>query len=200
MRRICFKTAACKMFIVLEGLDGCGKTSQAKDIRQWLIQKGYDVHLTGEPSNNKIGLFLRELLTGVREVQPPTLALLFTADRYWHLDEEIKPALDEGKIVLMERYVNSTIAYQAAQGVEAEWIRELNKNILKPDLTLFLDIKPEKAVKRADSGEIFENREFQDKVYEQYMKLDDMLRIDANKTQMDVLYAIKNAIGDRLQR
>jgi len=188
------------MFIVLEGLDGCGKTSQAKDIRQWLIQKGYDVHLTGEPSNNKIGLFLRELLTGVREVQPPTLALLFTADRYWHLDEEIKPALDEGKIVLMERYVNSTIAYQAAQGVEAEWIRELNKNILKPDLTLFLDIKPEKAVKRADSGEIFENREFQDKVYEQYMKLDDMLRIDANKTQMDVLYAIKNAIGDRLQR
>ncbi|MEA1924755.1 MAG: dTMP kinase [Candidatus Altiarchaeota archaeon] len=182
------------MFIVVEGLDGCGKTTQCKAIREWLIREGEKTLLTGEPSSNRIGMFLREVLIGSQKTDPKTLTLLFTADRYWHLDNEVKPALDDGKIVVMERYVNSTIAYQSAQKVDGGWIRELNRFAIKPDLTIFMDIKPEISAQRADSGEIFENREFQEKVYHQYMKLDDMVLVDANQTQDQVFNEIKAVI------
>ncbi|OYT53805.1 MAG: dTMP kinase [Candidatus Altiarchaeales archaeon ex4484_2] len=186
------------MFIVVEGLDGCGKTTQTKAIRDWLIQEGKKTLLTGEPSNNQLGLFLREVLIGTQKTDPKTLALLFTADRYWHLEKEVKPALEEGKIVVMERYVNSTIAYQTAQEVDGKWIRELNRFAIKPDLTLFMDMKPEIATQRADSGEIFENMEFQEKVYQEYIKIGDMIRIDANKTREQVFHEIKAVIEPRL--
>ncbi len=201
MKKIFSRTGAYKkMFIVVEGLDGCGKTTQGKAINNWLIQEGRETLLTGEPSNNQIGLFLREVLMGVQKTDPKTLALLFTADRYWHLEKEVKPALNEGKIVVMERYVNSTIAYQAAQGVERKWIREVNRFAIKPDLTLFLDMKPEIAAQRADSGEIFENREFQEKVYVEYMKLKDMIIVEADKTREQVFHEIKEVIEPLLEK
>jgi len=169
MRKTCSKPGAYKkrMFIVVEGLDGCGKTTQCKAINEWLTQKGEKTVLTGEPSSNRVGLFLREILIGAQKTDPKTIALLFTADRYWHLDKEVKPALEDGNIVVMERYVNSTIAYQSAQGVDEGWIREINRYAIKPDLTIYMDIEPEIGAQRADSGEIFENREFQAKVYQQ---------------------------------
>jgi len=184
------------MFIVIEGIDGCGKTTQARFIYEWLIEQGRDVFLTAEPSKNRIGLFIREILSGSERVNPETLALLFTADRSEHLTREVKPALNDGKIVVMERYVNSTIAYQTAQGVRKEWIVKLNEFAIKPDLTIFIDLKPEIAVERIEiqSREIFENREFQEKVYKEYLNLKDMVRIDGNGSKKDIFNNIKDKI------
>ncbi len=182
------------MFIVIEGLDGCGKTTQAQYINDWLTGQGENVLLTAEPSTNRIGKFIREILAGTEKADPKTLALLFTADRSEHLAREVRPALDQGKTVVMERYVNSTIAYQAAQGVDRDWIKELNEFALKPDLTIYLDMKPEVAAERTDSGEIFENKEFQEKVHKEYMSIGDMVQIDASKSREEVFRKIKEEL------
>jgi dTMP kinase len=138
------------MFIVLEGIDGCGKSTQARLLYEWLMEQGKDVLLTAEPTCNRIGTFIREILSGSEKVDPKTLALLFTADRCEHLKNEIVPALSEGRIVVSERYYHSTIAYQSAQGVNREWLFDINHFVLEPTLTIFLDVKPEIAVKVFD--------------------------------------------------
>jgi len=182
------------MLIVLEGLDGCGKTTQANLISKWLTEQGNQILLTAEPSDNRIGKFIREILAGTEKVDPKTLALLFTADRYEHLQREVKPALDKSKIVIMERYVTSTIAYQAAQDVDEMWLSKMNEYAIKADLTVFIDMKPELSDGRTDSGEIFENKEFQEKVYKEYMKQDDMIIVDGHGSVDEVFENIKKEI------
>ncbi|ODS42940.1 MAG: dTMP kinase [Candidatus Altiarchaeales archaeon IMC4] len=156
------------MFIVLEGIDGCGKSTYAGMLVDWLNETHCAI-LTTEPTKNRIGSFIREILKGHVEVDAKTLALLFTADRYEH-QKEIKDSLDCGKIVVCERYYHSTIAYQSALGVDKKWIVEMNKFARKPDLALFIDVDPEVAVKRTSTNEIFENLDFLKKVRENYMK------------------------------
>jgi dTMP kinase len=147
------------MFIVFEGVDGCGKSTHAKLLAEWLKEAGKSVLLTAEPTQGKIGHVIRQILSGAQEVDPRTLALLFTADRCEHV-KEIRAAQEEGKIVISDRYYYSTVAYQSAQGLGREWLLEINKFDLKPDLVLLLDIAPAAAEARAASGEIFENKEF----------------------------------------
>ena len=88
------------MFVVIEGIDGCGKSTQARLLFEWLKETDHDALLTAEPTKNKLGIFIRKILAGTEKVDPKTLALLFTADRYEHLETEIKPALSDGKIVI----------------------------------------------------------------------------------------------------
>ncbi len=134
------------MFIVLEGIDGCGKSTQAKLLYDWLLSTGKKAELTAEPTKNKIGILIREILSGSEKVDPTALALLFTADRYEHLGNFIEPNLREGKIVICERYYHSTIAYQSAQGVNKDWLLQINSFARKPDFTIFIDVKPEIAI------------------------------------------------------
>lgn len=184
------------MFIVLEGVDGCGKSTQAKLLYNWL-GKNYNVILTKEPTENKIGKFIREILSGGISVDPKTLALLFTADRYEHLENEVIPALNNNKIIVCERYYFSTIAYQMAQGIDRKWLENLNKFALKPDLALFIDVPPETAVKRTETGEIFETHEFSKKIYKNYL-LFDLIRIDGNRDVEMVFENIKAVVKERL--
>lgn len=132
------------MFIVLEGVDGCGKSTQAKLLADWLKEKGDDVHLTAEPSASRIGQFVREILSSEVELEPDALALLFTADRIHHLADDVEPALLQDKIVVSERYYYSTIAYQHTQGVDWDWLVNLN-DFRRPDVAVLLDVPPEKA-------------------------------------------------------
>ena len=184
------------MFIVLEGIDGCGKSTQAKLLYNWLSEK-HDAILTKEPTGNRIGKLIREILSGSISVDPKTLALLFTADRYEHLENEVIPALNDNKIVVCERYYFSTIAYQMAQGLDREWIEDLNKFALKPDISIFIDVPPKIAVKRTKTGEIFETLEFLKKIYENYLNFD-LIRIngkqDVDKVFEDIKKIIKNKI------
>jgi len=136
------------MFIVMEGIDGCGKTTQAKLLYEWLIKEGHDVLLTAEPTSSIIGKCLKTILSSGVQIDPHALALLFTSDRYEHIKKEIEPALRDKKIVISERYYHSTIAYQAAQGVDREWLIDINSFAIekKPDIAFLLDIPPESAI------------------------------------------------------
>jgi len=183
------------MFIVLEGIDGCGKSTQAKLLYNWLKKK-HDVILTKEPTESKIGKFIREILSGSISVDPKTLALLFTADRYEHLENEVIPALNSKKIVVCERYYFSTIAYQAAQGLEREWLENLNKFALKPDIALFIDVLPEIAVKRTVTGEIFETCEFSKKIYKNYLNFN-LIKINGKQDVKGVFEDIKVVVENK---
>lgn len=141
------------LFVVLEGGDGAGKTTQLSLLEQWLTQRGVTVERTREPGGTPIGERIRALVLehGHGEVDPRTEALLFAASRAAHVQQRILPALRRGALVLCDRYVDSSVAYQGVgRGLGAASIAELNDwatSGLTPDLTVVLDIDP--AVSRA---------------------------------------------------
>jgi len=157
------------MFVVIEGIDGCGKSTQAKLLGDYFESQGQKVLLTAEPTSGFIGQAIRMILSGKMEADPKTLALLFTADRAEHLAKTVEPALADGKLVICERYYYSTMAYQTAQGINTQWIMDINSFAREPDLVILLDIRTEQGLKRLDrEKDIFEVRDFQKKV-EQFL-------------------------------
>lgn len=144
------------LFITFEGGDGCGKTTQIKLLDEYLRNKGYKTLLTREPGSKGLGTKLREILLNYDgEVSPVCESFLFLADRAQHVDCIIKPALEEGVIVLCDRHTDSTVAYQGyGRGLDLEQIYQLNKiatSGLKPDLTVVLDVDVETSQKRVGS-------------------------------------------------
>ena len=144
------------LFITFEGGDGCGKTTQIKLLDEYLRNKGYKTLLTREPGSKGLGVKLREILLNYDgEVSPTCESFLFLADRAQHVDCIIKPALEEGVIVLCDRHTDSTVAYQGyGRGLDLEQIHSLNKiatSGLKPDLTIVLDVDVETSQKRVGS-------------------------------------------------
>ena len=141
------------LFITFEGGDGCGKTTQINLLDEYLRQKGYKTLLTREPGSKGLGIKLREILLNYDgDVSPVCESFLFLADRAQHVDCIIKPALEEGVIVLCDRHTDSTVAYQGyGRGLDLEQIHRLNKiatSGLKPDLTIVLDVDVETSQKR----------------------------------------------------
>jgi len=185
------------MFIVLEGIDGCGKSTHARLLSKWLEESGKSVFLTAEPTKRPVGKLIREILSGKIKVDPRTLALLFTADRVEHVNE-MKAALAEGRIVVCERYYHSTVAYQAAQGVDREWLLRLNDFAIKPDLLIFLDVNPKMGAGRTSTGEIFEREEFLKKVKSEYRKFKGMKVIDSSRPQETVQRDIRELVSGLL--
>ncbi|WP_297513865.1 dTMP kinase [Thermococcus sp.] len=171
------------IFIVLEGIDGAGKSTQAKLLKLWLEERGYEVVLTKEPTDTPFGKLIRKLvLTGGREgiidgakISHEAEALLFAADRAEHVDKLIKPALESGKVVISDRYFYSSLAYQWARGLDLEWLIDLNRFAIRPDLVLLLDLPVKESMKRIRTRSIkteFDKIvELQKKVRENYLKL-----------------------------
>ena len=144
------------LFITFEGGDGCGKTTQINLLDEYLRSKGYKTLLTREPGSKGLGVKLREILLNYDgEVSPVCESFLFLADRAQHVDCIIKPALEEGIIVLCDRHTDSTVAYQGyGRGLDLEQIHKLNRiatSGLKPDLTIVLDVDVETSQKRVGS-------------------------------------------------
>jgi dTMP kinase len=195
------------IFIVIEGLDGSGKTTQAVLLAKKL-EKDYKVLLTAEPSCGKIGTFLRECYL-YEEKRLPTEAegLLFAADRIDHMYSEVKPALDEGKIVICDRYIYSSLAYQGSAGLSLDWIKTINARALQPDFSVFIDVPPQKVIERLQRKKsVMETLETQQKVrevYLNYVKKGELVRIDGDKPKdvvSDELYVkilgyLKTATG-----
>lgn len=184
------------MFIVLEGLDGSGTSTQLKIIGDWL-----GCYTTSEPSNSSVGKFIRETLkTG--ELSPTTMALLFAADRKEHLEKEIEPRLARGEVVLCDRYVMSSLAYQTADGVDPEYVEFINKDFRKPDITIYFDIDVETAsIRRKERGveDCYENTLFQSKVRKEYHHLLQnpylhTCMIHANRSVEDVTEQLKKVL------
>jgi len=134
------------MFITFEGIDGAGKTTHTRLLKKWLEAQGHKVMLTEEPTSNAIGRELKKLMR--KNAHNWVEAILFAADRALHCQEVIIPNQD--KIVICDRYTHSTLAYQTAMGLDNKWVACLNKNAPKPDLTIYLDIRPEVAIKRVN--------------------------------------------------
>lgn len=167
------------LFITFEGCDGCGKTTQLELLAKYLQDKGYDVIVTREPGARGLGEKLREILLNYDgEVSSNCESFLFLADRAQHIDTIVKPAIDAGKIVLCDRHIDSTAAYQGyGRGLDLEQINYLN-NIatsgLKPDLTLLFDVDIETSMARVGNNkDRMESAgiEFQEKVRHGYLEL-----------------------------
>lgn len=141
------------LFITFEGADGCGKTTQMNLLAQYLREKGFDVVVTREPGGKGLGEKLREILLNYDgEVSSICESFLFLADRAQNVDITVKPAVEQGKIVLCDRHGDSTVAYQGyGRGLDIERIEMLNSiatSNRKPDLTLVFDIDVETSMKR----------------------------------------------------
>jgi len=141
------------LFVTFEGADGCGKTTQLNLLKDYLLAKGYDVVLTREPGGKGLGEQLREILLNYDgEVSDRCESLLFLADRAQNIDTIVKPAIEQGKIVLCDRHIDSTTAYQGyGRKLDINQINMLNNlatNGLKPDLTLVFDVDIETSMQR----------------------------------------------------
>lgn len=193
------------ILICVEGLDGCGKTTQSKRLVKRLRKMGYDAVYTAEPSRGKIGRFIRRYcLHGEKRVPAIIEALLFAADRFEHVENEIIPALNVGKIVISDRYVYSSLAYQGAAGLDLKWVELINKHVIHPNLAVFIDVKPEIVIQRLKpKRSVMENLENQKKVREFYMKFVEegrLIKIDGNKSKEEVADALLKVIQNFLEK
>jgi dTMP kinase len=166
---------AAGRFIVLEGIDGSGTTTQAARLVASLRAAGHDVVGTREPSDGPLGLVLRQALTRrLVGLSDRALALLFAADRLDHLASVVEPALEEGKVVVSDRYVLSSLAYQGMR-MPLRWVEGLNAAARPADLTLYLAVDPRTAARRRQgrggTAELFDADEVQRAVARAYARV-----------------------------
>ena len=187
-------------FIVFEGIDGSGTTTQLSMLEKWLQTKDNpwgSVFFTKEPTTGPVGLFLRQILSKKIELSDENaMALLFAADRAHH-QQELQFNLDRGIHVFSDRYILSSLAYQSL-AMKQEWIEEINNKAMSPDLTLLFLVSPEESTRRRQASrsteELYEQTEFLRKVQDRYQELAESMTaqnkpikiIDASKEQETV--------------
>lgn len=199
------------LFIVLEGPDGSGKSTMAKMIAQYYQDAGREIVFTREPGGTKISEKIRDIIldNNNTEMAYMTEAMLYAASRAQLVSEFIKPNLEKGKVVISERYVYSSIVYQGiARNLGIQRVKEINDfaiDGLEPDLVLFFDINPEKALNRKLSqgnGDRLENEklDFHKRVYEGYKEISkiypEIISINADKGIDELFSDIKNIINN----
>jgi dTMP kinase len=177
-------------FICVEGLDGSGKTTQAQILADRL-NKSHRTFYTAEPSCGRTGAFIREgCLYGEKRLPAAAEALLFAADRIDHVENEIKPALEDGKVVICDRYLYSSYAYQGSAGLNLGWIKRINSYALKPDYAIFVDVPPERVLERLRRKKsVMETLEIQRgvrEVYLSFVKKGELISIDGDRTKDEV--------------
>lgn len=162
-------------FIVLEGLDGSGKTTQMKLLAELMEAQGIKAVTTFEPTDGPVGLLIRQALHKEIALPQETIAMLFAADRYQHVTGQLLELLGEGCCVICDRYYFSNFVYQADE-TPVERLIMLNQpsmELLRPDVTLFLDVPPEECVRRINEGremqELYDSLEKLTKVREDYL-------------------------------
>ena len=201
------------MFITFEGGEGSGKTSVIKRIEEKLIKMNYEVLVTREPGGSVVAEQIRKIILDSKNtsITTETEALLFAASRTQHLEEIVLPALKEGKIVLCDRYVDSSLAYQAyARDLGFDFVLSANSYALKhlPELTFYLDVLPEIGLKRISERDDLnrldkERKSFHEKVRQGYLKVLEMypervIKIDSNGTIDQMEEDIMKVLQERL--
>ena len=172
-------------FIVFEGIDGAGKTTQIELLTKRLQEQGRRIYRTAEPTESVSGGLLRDALSGISKRTPTELASLFVLDRIFHNTNPvngIEKMLSEGFDVICDRYYYSSLAYQGSETSE-QWVRDMNLNcpdIRRPDICIFLDLTPQQSMERIGKGrvtvEIYENEERLTRVRDQFFRALDSLK------------------------
>ena len=190
-------------FITFEGPDGSGKSTVIKAVQEFLISEGYNILTTREPGGIRISEDIRSVILSKENtmMSARTEALLYAASRAQHLDEKVKPALLEGKIILCDRFVDSSLAYQGygrELGIDNVWsINEFAIGETMPDLTIFIDVPPSvglsrvhKSTRKLDRLDL-ETLEFHEKVYEGYKiiakKFEDRFIVIDGENELDTV-------------
>ena len=184
------------MYIVFEGIDGAGKSTQIQMLKEWLEANGFKVETLVEPTDSEVGKLIRQILRhpdAKSDRVQKTLGLLFAADRMLIMDK----LEDESKIIISDRSFISSLAYQEP----VDWIEVLNRYAKKPDLLILLDLDVKKSVARTSKEDTFEDEEFLTGVKEKYLKLAENYEhqiIDANNGVNKVSSDIKKAVAPYL--
>lgn len=184
------------MYIVFEGIDGAGKSTQIQMLKEWLEANGFRVETLVEPTDSEVGRLIRKILQrpdATTDRLQKTLGLLFAADRMMIMDK----LEDKSKIIISDRSFISSLAYQEP----AEWIEVLNRYAKKPDLLILMDLDVKTSVARASGEDTFEDEEFLTGVKENYLKLVENYTheiIDANNGKNKVSSDIKKAVAPYL--
>lgn len=202
------------VFITLEGGDGSGKTTQAELLGEWLTDRGRTVVRTREPGGTEVGVEVREIVLHHRgDISPRAEALLYAADRAHHVATVVRPALERGEVVIQDRYIDSSVAYQGAGRVldpaEVRGISEWATEGLAPDLTILLDLDADAARGRLDEARTRYDRleaeasEFHDRVRAAYLDLanaepERFLVIDAARPVDEIAASIRDRVGGLL--
>ncbi len=200
------------MFIVFEGIEAAGKSTQAKLLADYLQSIGKEVVLTREPGGTKLGREIRKILLNPENLIPPIAELLlYEADRNIHVNNLIKPALESGKVVISDRYIYSTLAYQGyARGLDINLIKQLNQLVIenvKPDIVFLLDIPVELSLKRLGEKKDRiegESKEFHEKLRRGFLDIahqekERFIVIDATKSKEEIFNQIKSVVLEKLQ-
>ena len=204
--------AARGVFITFEGGDGSGKSTQIQSVRDWFESRGREVIVTREPGGTELGTEIRRLVqNGPEDVDARTEALLYAADHAYHVATVIRPALERGAVVLGDRYIDSSLAYQgAARSLGVDEIASLSAwatQGLYPSLTFLLDLPPEVgARRRTDAPDRMEREsmDFHERVRHQYLRLADaeperIVVIDAVGTVDEVFSEIRGVLVERFE-
>lgn len=194
------------IFVVIEGIDGSGKSTQINKVKLLLEKEGYKIHITDEPTSQPIGDLCRENLVNPNS-SPYVDALLFAADRIDHYQNEILPKLEKGFIVLSNRYKLSSLVYQGSNGVPIEWIKSINKYAPDPEIYIYLDIEVDIGLNRINNEnrvviEKFEKKEDLYKIstlYKQFVKEGMMISIDGDQKEETITKEIRNIIISKLK-
>jgi len=188
--------------IAIEGIDGAGKTTNARRLVRWLKRMGVQARYTSEPTKGVVGRILEKMASG-RRVDVRVEALLFAADRIDHLNRIVRPHLEKGYVVVSDRYVHSSIAYQSITVGDQRWVKELNRFAEKPDLVILLDADPETGLRRIKRRRArFERVEILEKVRRKYLELaerEGFKIIDANRRIKEVFEEVKSLVKEFLE-
>ncbi len=200
-------------FITFEGCDGCGKSTQLKMLSAYLSENNIPHIFTREPGGGKISEAIREILLSGKnmEMTDECEALLYAASRVQHLSDRVEPALAKGELVVCDRYVDSSLAYQAyARGLGVEFISKINAFALEkylPDVTIFIDLTPEAAFARKKGADADDRLEqaglaFHQRVYQGYKTLaqnepERFVCIDGNQTPQAIFQDVVKALKEK---
>jgi dTMP kinase len=189
-------------FIVIEGIDGSGKGTQLKRLAEFLRQHDKDVITTFEPTDEGFGAEINMILREHTEIDPTEFQMLYVKDREAHLKNVIKPALEEGKIVLCDRYALSTLAFGSIGGADLGKLKEAGVGFLVPEMTIFIDVTPEECMnrieKRGEEQELFEKLEKLKIARETYLKEGENYSgfkiVDGNRSREEIFEDIKRLV------